>query len=415
MASRLAARAFARRGGAWWRPRRGLASYDASPRTYGEAPSSGTPEAFAASSVAQRVVLPDVCDHLRAHGYAVVDGALDSVFLANGSVASVLREEILSLADPLPGASSGARSSAMRPNATVLVGGDGATTTRLEKANIFEAEAHALAPERLATVPTLRAVAEDRSMLTLLNVMLPASDPTAALHFQAVKAQINAGDGACFPMHFDSDATLDARKITALTYLNPDWTEGDGGELVLYPFPAPPVKIAPLAGRVVLFSAVDTLHRVLPSAKRRVCFTTWFFAKRARSEGGKGPVPVPDGGDAARKVARAAAAAAAGEEAARGRVEGEDALAAEELRDLFGPTLRRHLAKVVHAAEWASSIEDAHPDTPARAEALETHWREVGVIARALMRRAPRGMEAAAKGAGEIQRLGVNTDTWFDL
>ena len=183
MASRLAARAFARRGGAWWRPRRGLASYDASPRTYGEAPSSGTPEAFAASSVAQRVVLPDVCDHLRAHGYAVVDGALDSVFLANGSVASVLREEILSLADPLPGASSGAPSSAMRPNATVLVHGDGATT-RLEKANIFEAEAHALAPERLATVPTLRAVAEDRSMLTLLNVMLPASDPTAALRFQ---------------------------------------------------------------------------------------------------------------------------------------------------------------------------------------------------------------------------------------
>ena len=51
MASRLAARAFARRGGAWWRPRRGLASDDASPRTYGEAPSSGTPEAFAASSV----------------------------------------------------------------------------------------------------------------------------------------------------------------------------------------------------------------------------------------------------------------------------------------------------------------------------------------------------------------------------
>jgi hypothetical protein len=114
-------------------------------------------------------------------------------------------------------------------------------------------------------------------------------------------------------------------------------------------------------------------------------------------------------------VVTEAAATKAGEEAERGRVEGEDALAAEELRELFGPTLRRHLAKVVHAAEWASSIEDAHPDTPARAEALETHWREVGVIARALMRRAPRGMEAAAKGAGEIQRLGVNTDTWFDL
>ena len=147
MASRLAARAFARRGGAWWRPRRGLASYDASPRTYGEAPSrrarprrSRRPRWRSASS------FPTCATTSRAHGYAVVDGALDSVFLANGSVASVLREEILSLADPLPGASSGAPSSAMRPNATVLVGGDGATT-RLEKANIFEAEAHALARE----------------------------------------------------------------------------------------------------------------------------------------------------------------------------------------------------------------------------------------------------------------------------
>jgi hypothetical protein len=41
----------------------------------------------------------------------------------------------------------------------------------------------------------------------------------------------------CFPLHFDSDAAVDGRRVTALTYLNPEWKPGDGGELVLYPFP----------------------------------------------------------------------------------------------------------------------------------------------------------------------------------
>jgi len=52
---------------------------------------------------------------------------------------------------------------------------------------------------------------------------------------------------------------------------------------VLYPFPAAPVTVAPLMGRVVLFSSAHMLHRVLPSKKKRLCFTTWFFAKSASS------------------------------------------------------------------------------------------------------------------------------------
>ena len=89
------------------------------------------------------------------------------------------------------------------------------------------------------------------------------------LHHQVVKLQRNAGFGGCFPLHFDSDARVDGRRVTVLTYLNPDWRDGDGGELILYPFPLrAPVKIEPKMGRVVLFSAANMLHSVEPSTGR---------------------------------------------------------------------------------------------------------------------------------------------------
>ena len=60
-----------------------------------------------------------------------------------------------------------------------------------------------------------------------------------------MKLQLNGGGGACFPLHFDTDADLDGRRVTALVYLNPEWAAGDGGELMLYPFPHAPVKVQP--------------------------------------------------------------------------------------------------------------------------------------------------------------------------
>jgi Rps23 Pro-64 3,4-dihydroxylase Tpa1-like proline 4-hydroxylase len=70
-----------------------------------------------------------------------------------------------------------------------------------------------------------------------------------------------AGSGGCFPMHFDSDAMLDGRRVTAIIYLNDAWTPGCGGELRLYPFPAPPVNVAPVADRLCLFASTSMLHR----------------------------------------------------------------------------------------------------------------------------------------------------------
>ena len=127
-----------------------------------------------------------------------------------------------------------------------------------------------------------RAVAEDRSLLTLLNVMLPSVAQTCS-RTTRWWLQRNAA-GGCFPLHFDSDVRVDGRRVTVLTYLNPDWRDGDGGELILYPFPLrAPVKIEPKMGRVVLFSAANMLHSVEPSVgpRDRLCFTQWFFARTA--------------------------------------------------------------------------------------------------------------------------------------
>jgi hypothetical protein len=60
-----------------------------------------------------------------------------------------------------------------------------------------------------------------------------------------------------------------------LVYLNPSWTEGDGGELELVPFCGQVVTVRPLLDRMVLFYSDRILHRVLPAHAPRFCFTLW--------------------------------------------------------------------------------------------------------------------------------------------
>ena len=399
MASRVAARAAIRRLGCVGSRHRSSGPSLPTPATYGTPASAGTPEAAAVAAAAERVAVGDVATSLVKHGFAVVDGALDGVLgetrddapsadRETTTLAERLRDELLRLASS-PGV--------MRPNATVLVRPDG-TRARLEKGHIFEAEMHALSASEALAAPALRAVAEDRSLLTLLNVMLPSVAQTQLRH-QVVKLQRNAGFGGCFPLHFDSDARVDGRRVTVLTYLNPDWRDGDGGELILYPFPLrAPVKIEPKMGRVVLFSAANMLHSVEPSVgpRDRLCFTQWFFARNEEASASRASPFV----------------GTAGTETVNDD-NSDDAWA--QARALCRPELRRHLAKAVFAETWEASIRNAHPPSAARADALETHAREVATIARALAGRYPEGVRLVARVAEsgteqEKERLGV---TWL--
>lgn len=60
-----------------------------------------------------------------------------------------------------------------------------------------------------------------------------------------------AGSGGCFPLHYDNPGPPNKRALTCLLYLNPDWKDGDGGELCLTPFLGKEKVIAPLLDRMV--------------------------------------------------------------------------------------------------------------------------------------------------------------------
>lgn len=60
-----------------------------------------------------------------------------------------------------------------------------------------------------------------------------------------------------------------------MLYLNPEWTSGDGGEIVLMPFMDKQIIIPPLFNRGVLFLSEEMNHRVLPARKTRYCFSVW--------------------------------------------------------------------------------------------------------------------------------------------
>lgn len=99
-------------------------------------------------------------------------------------------------------------------------------------------------------------------------------------------------------MHTDSGVSEgpDGRQIlkaTALFYLNENWRDEDGGELQLYPFPNPPVRVKPKNGRLVIFEP-RLVHEVLPNYRRRYCFTLWCAAREtARGRAGTA-APLPD-------------------------------------------------------------------------------------------------------------------------
>ena len=219
-------------------------------------------------------------------------------------------------------------------NATHLV--RQGTTTLLEKTNIFETEIGAHEEARDAA-PHLARLYADTTLRDRLRDCVGGP-----LRSQSLKVQLNHGNGGCFPLHFDGDPSLDDRVITAVLYLNPDWSESDGGHLQLVPFPARPVDVAPRFDRLVLFASHDTLHRALPSQNVRFCVTLWFYRT------------APGGGAAL-----------------------DDDVKAE----------RRLMARYAYREAWARSIEESHAPGKALDAALLDHASDTRKIAEALKAR----------------------------
>lgn len=282
----------------------------------------------------QSAITPGLAAALSHQGWAVADQVLGS------NAALCILDEVRGLQD------------SMHLNSTHLVKSQGRQL--LEKSHIHEAELFDQAVQRRA--PLCHKLNSDCTLRTMLSLMLPQ----LTLDSQATKLQRNAGQQGCFPLHYDSDEQVDARRVTAILYLNPDWRPAHGGQLKLYPLPGPPVVIEPLLDRMVLFSSCRMLHRVLPASTERFCLTVWLSQARRRAT----PPPPP-----LSKLLPAQAGL----------------LSTLQLKAwLLRPDLRRHLAKLLYADEWAESIRESHPDTPARGDAIGQHWREVDLIQSAL-------------------------------
>ena len=86
--------------------------------------------------------------------------------------------------------------------------------------------------------------------------------------------------GAFYKAHLDRPRGSLDRWITSILYLNPNWSEGDGGELKLQTEVGQRegkfLLVPPRLGTFVTFLAGDFWHEVLPSETDRLSITGWF-------------------------------------------------------------------------------------------------------------------------------------------
>lgn len=84
--------------------------------------------------------------------------------------------------------------------------------------------------------------------------------------------------GAFYARHLDAFRGQTNRILTTVFYLNPDWSAGDGGELVVYEEDGETTvaRVAPQAGTLVIFLSDRFPHEVLPAQADRFSIAGWF-------------------------------------------------------------------------------------------------------------------------------------------
>lgn len=342
------------------------------------ASSSSAPSVSRAGSQWDASVTPEMGRRLLTDGFCVVPDAFPPRYLRR------LRDEMHNLH----------ASGLLYPNSThILTAGaqqqHQQKTLLLEKHHILETELAVTSDPAEVKTPFLRDFYDSRVVFGPLQRALP---PWLALVGHMCKLQYNQGAGACFPMHFDSYGH-DGKCVTAVLYLNEHWREGDGGEVVLYPFPKERVVLQPRFGELVLFSSQQMLHRVLPSAAPRFALTTWVYCDAAASSA---PVNAQ-----ARSAFYNSDGAAAGSEFT------------SMMTKVLHSSFRRHLARLVYDDEWERSLRESHHHTQQFGEYMATQERELSVIREATGRMLGNFRTSLAKKA-EVAKAGEQLPTTAD-
>ncbi|HAS6348531.1 2OG-Fe(II) oxygenase [Vibrio sp. IRLE0018] len=93
--------------------------------------------------------------------------------------------------------------------------------------------------------------------------------------YEAHFAKYEPGD--FYQKHLDSFQGQENRKLTTVFYMNEHWSEGDGGELLVYDLDDQLLeKVPPVSGRLVVFLSEMFPHEVLTSHINRYSIAGWF-------------------------------------------------------------------------------------------------------------------------------------------
>lgn len=83
--------------------------------------------------------------------------------------------------------------------------------------------------------------------------------------------------GAFYKKHVDRHRDSNARVVSAVLYLNADWSPDAGGEFVMFDDAGREgFRLPPQAGTLVLFMSADMPHEVLPASRERWSIAGWF-------------------------------------------------------------------------------------------------------------------------------------------
>ena len=80
--------------------------------------------------------------------------------------------------------------------------------------------------------------------------------------------------GDFYLKHLDQFKTNPSRKYSMISYLNANWKESDGGELLIHQVNNNQ-KIAPTQGKTIFFKSDELLHEVLVTQNTRMSVTGW--------------------------------------------------------------------------------------------------------------------------------------------
>ena len=82
--------------------------------------------------------------------------------------------------------------------------------------------------------------------------------------------------GAFYLKHVDRFRDDDRRAVSAVLYLNDDWSPEHGGQLRMYLDEGVERDVVPIGGCLVVFLSGDIPHEVLPASRDRLSLTGWF-------------------------------------------------------------------------------------------------------------------------------------------